>query len=96
MQAEDDLIGIWGYIAPHDPAAADRMLDRVEAASRMLSDNPAAGPARPDLATGLRYFPIGNYVLLYRQVAGGVEIVRCVHGARDLFALTLPEEEGGH
>jgi toxin ParE1/3/4 len=57
-----------------------------------LSENPRLGPARPDLAEGLRYFPVGRCVLLYREIAGGVEIVRCVRGARDLFGLTLPED----
>ena len=57
-----------------------------------LSENPRLGPARPDLAADLRYFPVGRYVLLYREIPGGVEIVRCVHGARDLPGLALPEE----
>lgn len=39
---------------------------------------------RPDLAEGLRYFVVGGYLVVYRQVAGGVEIVRVVHGARHL------------
>lgn len=49
-QAENDFIEIWTYIAGRDAAAADRMLDRLEAASAMLSDDPGAGPARPGLA----------------------------------------------
>ncbi len=42
------------------------------------------GPARPDLAAGLRYFIVGNYLVLYREAPDGVEIVRVVHGARHL------------
>jgi toxin ParE1/3/4 len=91
-QLEEDLIDIWRYIAENDYAAADRMLDRLEAAMATLGQNPQMGPARPDLAEGLRYFPVGRYVLLYREIAGGVEIVRCAHGARDLFGLALPED----
>lgn len=91
-RAEDDLLDIWRYIARSDVAAADRMLDRLDAAMTRLGDSPKTGPARPDLAPGLRYFPVGRYVLLYREIPGGVEVVRCVHGARDLFGLALPED----
>lgn len=42
------------------------------------------GPARPDLAPDLRYFVVRKYLILYRQIADGVEIVRVVHGARHL------------
>jgi toxin ParE1/3/4 len=50
----------------------------------MLADNPAIGQARPDIAPRLRYFPTRNYLILYREMNGGVEIVRVVHGARYL------------
>lgn len=45
------------------------------------------GPARPDIAKEMRYHPVGSYLLLYRLIKNGVEIVRVVHGARDLLAL---------
>lgn len=83
-RAEEDLIEIWTYIAQDDPAAADRLLDRIDAASGHLAENPLMGPARPDLAAGLRYFIAGNYLVLYREATHGVEIVRVVHGARHL------------
>ena len=41
----------------------------------------------PDIAPELRYHPIGHYLLLYRIVSGGIEVVRVVHGARDLLNL---------
>ncbi len=52
-----------------------------------LADNPLMGPARPDIAPEFRYHPVGNYLLLYRIVSGGIEVVRVVHGARDLLNL---------
>ena len=81
-RAEEDLIEIWLYIASDDPKAADRLLDRIEAAFLLLAGNPEIGPARPDLAPAMRYFVMGSYLILYRQIADGVEIVRVVHGAR--------------
>ena len=33
----------------------------------LLAKNPRLGPARPDLAPDLRYFPVDSYLILYRQ-----------------------------
>jgi len=86
-QAEQDLIGIWRHIAVDNEPAANTLLDRIDAACRSLADHPRLGPARPDLAPGLRYFPVRRYLILYRSVGDGVEIVRVLHGARDLAGL---------
>ena len=61
-----------------------------------LSDNSAPiGPARPDPARrALRIFPVGRYVLLYREIAGGVEIVRCVLRPHVAPAGELPDRSG--
>jgi toxin ParE1/3/4 len=86
-RAELDLEEIWFFIAQDDPAAADRLLDTFEEKLRLLAGNPQMGPARPDIAPELRYLPVGNYLFLYRLIDGGIELVRVVHGARDLFNL---------
>jgi len=86
-QAREDLIDIWLRIAADDPGAADRVLDRLETAAMTLTENPRMGPARDDIRPGLRYFVSDNYLFLYRIVEDGVEIVRVVHGRRDLFGL---------
>ncbi len=86
-QAEEDLIEIWIYIAQDNPGAADRMLDNLEQRFHALADNPLIGQLRPDIAPELRYFTVGKYLILYRAVPSGVQIVRVIHGARDLFHL---------
>jgi toxin ParE1/3/4 len=86
-RAEDDLIEIWTYVAADNLAAADRLLDRIDEACANLAEHPRMGPARPDLAEGLRYFVVGGYLVMYREVPGGVDIVRVAHGARDLPGL---------
>lgn len=83
-RAEEDLIEIWTHVAADSPPAADRLLDRIDEVCRRLAKHPQMGPARPDLAAGLRYFVIGVHLVIYREAAGGVEIVRVVHGARHL------------
>jgi toxin ParE1/3/4 len=86
-RADLDLEEIWFFVAQDDPIAADLWLDAIEEKLGLLADNPLMGPARPDIARDLRYHPVGNYLLLYRIVAGGVEVVRVVHGARNLLDL---------
>jgi toxin ParE1/3/4 len=88
-RSEDDLLDIWAYIAQDNPDAADRLLDDIERTAALLADNPKLGPARPDIASEFRYFPIGNYLILYRVIVGGIEIVRVIHGGRSMNGLVL-------
>lgn len=43
---------------------------------------PGMGATRFDVRHGLRLFPAGNYLILYREIDDGAEIVRVIHGAR--------------
>jgi toxin ParE1/3/4 len=88
-QARQDLIAIWDYIADDNPSAADRLLDTLEERMQRLADHPFLGPPRPDISHDLRYLVSGNYLILYRVLGDVVEIVRVLHGARDL-AVLLP------
>jgi toxin ParE1/3/4 len=86
-RAEQDLIEIWSYIALDNPRAADRLLDTLDAKSLALAQHPLMGMSRDDIAEGVRHFPVGNYLILYRVKDDGVEIVRYVHGRRRLLGL---------
>jgi toxin ParE1/3/4 len=83
-RAETDLIEIWQFIARDDPQAADRQLDRIEAQCRLLVSNPRLGRLRPEIASDARAWVVGRYLILYRALEDGVEIVRVVHGARSM------------
>lgn len=85
--AREDLIAIWLHVAADNPHAADRVLARIDASAARLAHNPRAGPARDDIRPGLRYLVSGSWLLLYRVGDDGVEIVRVVHGRRDLYGL---------
>jgi len=83
-RAEEDLIDIWIHIARDNPSAADRLLEVLDQKSLALARNPHMGMARDDIAPGVRHFPVGNYLILYRALEDGVEVVRYVHGMRRL------------
>jgi toxin ParE1/3/4 len=86
-QAERDLIDIWSYVADDNPVAADTLLDTFEKKFKSLAQMPKTGAARSDIGDSMRHFPVGNYLILYREIPDGIEIVRVVHGARLLGAL---------
>jgi toxin ParE1/3/4 len=86
-RAEADLIEIWQHIAAENEAAADRIVDRLDRKSRLVASFPNLGRRRDDLAPGLRQTSSGNYLILYRQIQGGAEVVRYVHGARQLSSV---------
>ncbi|KYC41102.1 plasmid stabilization protein [Scytonema hofmannii PCC 7110] len=83
-RAEEDLIEIWLYIAADNQQAADKLVNRIDAKCQMLANSAGVGSARPDIAPDLRYFPVGHYLILYREILNGIEVVRVVHGARHL------------
>jgi toxin ParE1/3/4 len=85
--ADADLDSIWLYIAADNVAAAERQIQRIEAAERRLADFPELGPARPELRAGLRSWTIGAYLIVYRIDPDALTIVRVLHGARDLPGL---------
>ena len=82
--ARADLIQIWVDIALDNQAAADRVYDRLEARVKILERFPEAGMARPDIAKDARILVDSPYLILYRLVSEGVQIVRVLHGARDI------------
>jgi toxin ParE1/3/4 len=86
-QSEIDLWEIAEYIARDNPAAAGRLLDEVDKTISLLADFPGMGPSRDELMPHLRSFPVHSYVLFYRPNDDGIELVRVIHGARDLDQL---------
>jgi toxin ParE1/3/4 len=85
--AEADLTRIWFEIARDDVAAADRFIDLIHDKCDLLADSPAVGRLRPELAPGVRSFPVRKHVVFYRLVDGDVQVVRVLDGRRDIPAL---------
>jgi toxin ParE1/3/4 len=92
-RAKSDLVEIWDYIADDSEARADAFIDRIDQKFRTLTQRPGIGRLRGELAVGLRSFPVGRYVIFYRPLSNGVEIVRVLHSARDLNADFFAEED---
>jgi len=85
--AENDLDDIWLNIALDNLAAADRLIDTIQQRTGQLGEFQELGRSRPDIAKTARSLNVGNYLILYRIEARTIEVVRIVHGARDLTTL---------
>ncbi len=84
--ATADLEGITAFLARQCPPEITlRVLMRVRAEIKRAARNPGIGRARTDLADEtLRVWSAHSYLILYRPGTRPVEIVRVIHGARDL------------
>lgn len=87
-QAAREVENIWEYIAKDDVAAASRVRLEFYEAFQKLADRPGIGHTRHDL-TGqpVRFWPVRSYLVVYKADSRPLEIVRVVHGARDLTRL---------
>ena len=83
-RADPDLDSIWSFIAADTPKAADATIDRLTDTFDMLLTMPQAGRLREEFRENLRSFAVENHVILYRTVSDGIDILRVVHGRRDI------------
>ncbi len=88
--ASGDLDEIWDYYAIElqNPDAADRVRDDIFEAFNKLATTPGIGHSRGDLADEpLQFWLVRRYLIIYRRKRRPVEIVRVLHGARDVGAI---------
>ncbi|MEA5516652.1 type II toxin-antitoxin system RelE/ParE family toxin [Nodularia sp. UHCC 0506] len=93
--AEADLLDIWDFIANESFEKADSFLQKIESKLKILAENPGMGRKREELVPSLRSFPVGSYLIFYRPVNQGIEVIRVLHGSRDIpsfFADSLEDE----
>lgn len=81
MHARLDLIEIGEYLQRENPAAALRIIRRIQSASRALGEFPYAG--RKGRVDGTRELVVTGtpYIVPYRVTGQAVEILRVYHGA---------------
>jgi toxin ParE1/3/4 len=95
-EAKLDLLQHFVYIGENNLEAAERFLSAAEDAFQKLAGMPRMGALRdfgnPEL-TGLRSWPIRefrNYLIFYRPIEDGIEVLRVLHGARDVERIFRP------
>jgi toxin ParE1/3/4 len=93
--AELDLEEIFLYWAERASLeAAERILDGIVDRFWLLGEHPDAGRLSEEIATGVRCFPAGNYLIYYRPTRHGTDILHIFHGAREQGKAFKPGKKG--
>jgi plasmid stabilization system protein ParE len=86
-EAARDIREIWAYIAADSMKAARRFRLQILDACQRIADNPGIGHSREDLTDKpVLFWPTGSYLIVY-VARKPVEIIRVLHGARDIPSL---------
>ncbi len=92
-EAVSDLFEIWNFISQDNPEAADRVEQAVFRACDLLADSPLAGRVRKDLTPlPLRFWvvqPYSKYLIVYDPESKPLQIIRILHGARNLPSILM-------
>lgn len=84
-EAARDVRELWEYVAKDSIKAARRIRLKIFGACQMIAENPRIGHKREDLTDKpMLFWPVGAYVIIYNPGRKPVEIIRVVHGARDV------------
>ena len=78
---------IFDYIARDKPIAAARWIDTIEEKCDLIATRPNFGELRPEYGTDIRCSFVGRYVIFFRPIDGGIEVVRVIAGDRDTRSL---------
>jgi len=84
--ARRDLAQIWLTCVENSGlATADKLIDRIKATlARTLTQFPESGRQRIELDANARSVVVLPYVVFYRVARSRVEVLRIVHGHRDI------------
>ena len=84
-RARDDLDDLWFYVAQDSIEAADRLIDKLFDKCMLIVHSPQIGRERPEIADGIRSFPVGRYLIFYHEKADTILVDRVLSGYRDLL-----------
>jgi toxin ParE1/3/4 len=92
-QAETDLETILEDLQQKNSAMAERYATAFHDKGQMLAQFPEIGRARPEIAPKLRSTLVRPYVIFYRLEGDAVQIIRILHGKRDLRSIMQADSE---
>jgi toxin ParE1/3/4 len=84
LEAVQDLEEIHDFIAEDNPKIALSFINFIEGKCETLARSPEIGRKRENLAPELRSFSCRSYIIFYRHKKSVIEIIRILHGARDI------------
>lgn len=89
-RAQADLNDIWDYSARRwGMDQAERYLRRIAEAVDLVAETPERGRNCDHIREGHRKYQVGSHILFYREMSGGIDVVRILHQQLD-FDRHLP------
>ena len=67
--------------------AAANWVETIEQRCRLIAATPEFGETRPEYGADIRSSVVGRYVIFFRPIKVGIEIVRVIPGDRDTRSL---------
>ncbi|MGO8786162.1 MAG: type II toxin-antitoxin system RelE/ParE family toxin [Terriglobia bacterium] len=100
--ADRDVVDQAEYLTRHQSLQTGlRFYRATEETFRLLASQPEMGTraeCRSSFLNGMRMFPVKRFpkhLVFYRCVENGIEVIRVLHGARNIEALFERRAEGG-
>lgn len=85
--ATRDLSAITDWISQQSLDGALKFYGDVDQVLQLLSNYPLMGQEVPEFELGLRRHTMGSYLLFYRPLSDGIELIRVLHGSREIERL---------
>ena len=85
--AQQDLSDIFDYIARDKPIAAANWVETIEQKCKLIATTPEFGEKRPEYGFDIRSSVVGRYVIFFRPIEDGIEVVRVIAGDQDTRSL---------
>jgi toxin ParE1/3/4 len=85
--ARQDLTDIFDFIARDKPIAAANWIVTVEEKCELIASAPEFGEKRLEYGADIRSSVVGRYVIFYRPIEDGIEVIRVIPGDRDIRSL---------
>lgn len=102
-RADADIDEAAAFLAMQSTLLAERFLDRIGDTLELIRDRPLLWPTcgfidHPRLIGLRRRSVVGfpNHVVFYLTHVDGVDVIRLLHGARDIATILGNEPEGEH
>jgi toxin ParE1/3/4 len=88
--AEADLVEVWLQVADDGGLnQADEYISKLQAICELIASQPDMGLNRPDIAKGVRSFPVDRYVIYYEYYGPTLSVLRVWHTAQDPKSLSV-------
>ncbi|MGK7926879.1 MAG: type II toxin-antitoxin system RelE/ParE family toxin [Spirulina sp.] len=93
LSASRDLTEITNYFASRNIDKGEELLATFNKKCKQLIKFPQMGRSYEEVRPNLRGLPLNGYIILYQITEDLLEILRVVHGSRDLENLFESDED---